>query len=522
MTLFRDAVYARISEDEAGIERGVQGQLEDGRELSARRGGMVVGEYSDNDISATDGDYRPGYETLTAAVRAGEVDRIIVFHTSRIWRNRRERADGIQLLQQHRIALISVKGPELDMSSAASRMIAGILGEFDTGESELKAERVQRAALTRANEGRAHGRVAYGWRREYTYNPSGIRTGYRDVIDDAEAEVVREIVRRLLTGESLRSIQADLNERRVPAPGAGWRPKMTKGGVRRRGFGQDEEGTLWGKTAIRKLALRPANISQRVYHRGRVDERILPAEWPPIIDPGDHAKVVALLNDPRRTRSRPGSRVWLLTYGSLGICGVCQGPLRVTRNGNAKYGKKQLLYVCAHRQCVGRNMESVDEYVSSCVTAILGRPDIAAALSGDAKRSMAALERAEALRARLATAAGEFADEKITADQLAIITAKLQVKIKAAELEARRTRPAAVATLVGEMIGNHAAEKWAKLDVNQRRAVLQALDMQVTILPVQRRGPGFDPSTVLVAPRRRPESTGAGTVGPCLAPVLDQ
>jgi DNA invertase Pin-like site-specific DNA recombinase len=503
MTTYRDVLYGRISEDEAGTERGVHGQLEDGRELSTRRDGIVVGEYSDNDISALRGDHRPGYEALLDEVRAGNVDRIVVFHTSRIWRNRRERAEGIELLQRHRIALISIKGPDLDMSSAAGRMIAGILGEFDTGESELKAERIQRAALTRANEGRANGPVAYGWRREYTYNSSGVRTGYRDVVDEEKAGVVREIVRRLLAGEALKSIQADFNGRGIPAPGVGWRPKVVRDGVRGRGFGQDEDGSRWGKTAIRKLALRPANVGQRVYHRGRPDERIISAEWPAIITPDDHAKVLALLNDPKRVKSRPGSRVWLLTYGDLGVCGVCGSPLRVSRRGNVKYGTKQLLYLCAAHECVGRSVESVDRYVGCCVVEILSRQDVAAALSGDARRSMEALERAEALRARLATAAGEFADEKITSEQLAIITAKLKTKIQASEVEAARTRPAPVATLVGEMIGQHAADRWGGLDVNQRRAVLQALGMRVTILPVQRRGPGFDPSSVVVAPRRR-------------------
>ncbi|MEH1130859.1 recombinase family protein, partial [Micromonospora sp. CPCC 206061] len=86
----RDALYARISEDDLGTEKGVFRQLEDGRGLSAARGGEVVAEFSDNDVSALKGVHRPGYEALMAAVAAGQVDRIIVFHTSRLWRNRRE------------------------------------------------------------------------------------------------------------------------------------------------------------------------------------------------------------------------------------------------------------------------------------------------------------------------------------------------------------------------------------------------------------------------------------------------
>jgi DNA invertase Pin-like site-specific DNA recombinase len=49
------------------------------------------------------------------------------------------------------------------MTSAAGRMMAGILGEFDRAESEIKGERVARAALQRAHEGKANGAVLYGW-----------------------------------------------------------------------------------------------------------------------------------------------------------------------------------------------------------------------------------------------------------------------------------------------------------------------------------------------------------------------
>ena len=45
--------------------------------------------------------------------------------------------------------------------------------------------------------------------------------------------------------------------------------------------------------------------------------------------------------------------------------------------------------------------------------------------------------RAEAPRARLASAADDFADEKLTADQLHRITARLRPQLEAAEAEAR-------------------------------------------------------------------------------------
>src|SRR5262245_26682088 len=59
-----------------------------------RRGLAITATFSDNDISATYGTPRPGYTAMMEAAARGEFDVILVFHTSRLWRNRKERAEG--------------------------------------------------------------------------------------------------------------------------------------------------------------------------------------------------------------------------------------------------------------------------------------------------------------------------------------------------------------------------------------------------------------------------------------------
>ena len=71
----RAALYARISEDPLGLERGVGRQIEDGRALAEARGWEVVGEYVDNDITALRGRPRERYADLMAAVDRGEFAR---------------------------------------------------------------------------------------------------------------------------------------------------------------------------------------------------------------------------------------------------------------------------------------------------------------------------------------------------------------------------------------------------------------------------------------------------------------
>jgi site-specific DNA recombinase len=499
ISLYDDYLYRRISEDELGLQTGLTRQLRECRDVSAADGGRVVGEFSDNDISASKMAPRPGYEALMAALAAPNPDgrqrRIVTVHTSRLWRNRVERAIGIDTWGKANIIIRPKNGPLLDLRSASGRMVAGMIGETDTGESETKAERIVSAAVERAQEGRANGAVLYGWTRKYIYDDRGKVIGFGDHENPAEADIVREIVNRLLGNESVISITKDLNRRGVRSPGAGQRRKA-------RGPGQPADGAKWGKSSVRKVATRHANVGLRIFHRNRPDEALIPAAWPRIVDPDKHDRVVALLSDPKRNTEKPGSRQHLLTWG-IGECGRCGGYLRSALRGNARYGSKQLLYVCAEEDCVGRNETAVDRLVKHHMVALLQRPDVVDLLTGSSTQAAEALAQLETLRARQSKAADEYAEGEITSDQLRIINAKMRPKIEAAEAAVAAHRPSPHLELVMASVGDVAERRWEGMDVNQRRAVMQAFGVRVVIQPVTRRGPGFDPESVQVVPRQR-------------------
>lgn len=480
-------LYARISEDDHGTEAGVQRQVDDGQALAATRGWHVLEVFVDNDVSALAGRRRPGYADLMTAVAAGGGTRIVVWQTSRLWRNRRERAEGIELLRRAGVSVTAVKGPDLDMSTAYGRGMAGLLGEFDTMESEVKGERVARAALERARLGRANGPVLYGWRRVHTFDDRGRRTGYDDVLDEPAAAIVREITDRVIRRDSLAAITADLTRRGVPPPGATLRfvaKDRAKG---------NETGLAWGKTTVKKLALRPANAGLRLYHRGLPDERLFDAAWPAIVTREQWEQAVAVLADPARTRERPGSRQHLLTWG-IGECGVCGSHLRVATKGAGRH----VLYVCDARGCVGRNEARVDDLVTAVALARLARPDAAAWLRSRGDGAAAAARAlAEQLRARIALAADAYAAGRISLDALERVDAQVRPELEAAE---RRSAVSARRSLDGtleQMAGRAAADAWSSASLGTRRAVLEVLGMTVRILPT-RPGPGFDPGSVQV------------------------
>ncbi|MFF6939989.1 recombinase family protein [Streptomyces lavendulae] len=485
-------LYARISEDPRDRRRGVNRQMSDLKTFSRENGWEIGGEYIENDVSAHSGEERPEYDRMMAdAIEAAREPgvRVIVagYHPSRVWRRRVERAQAIEDLRQAKCWVAFESGGLFNMAKASDRSQLANLGESDTAESEVKSERVQRAARERAEEGRANGAVAYGWRRQYEYDARGKIAGFQDEEDPTQAAVVRDIVKRLLAGESLISITLDLNERCVPAPGAGQNRK-------RRTLGQAPDGSRWNKTSVKKVALRPANIAIRVHTRdGETTE--YPAAWPALITTDQHARLKGLFADRASSGEKPGARKHLLSWGEVATCGVCRGHVRSAKRGNAKRGSKADTYVCADNGCVGRNEDALDEFVGKVAVSTLSDPSAADVFQQDETAALAAMERVNALRARQDAAADDYADGAITRAQLVRITQRLGAQIKEAEAEARSLQPVDLSALDG-LIGPRAAEKWETLDVPRKRRALEAMRMRVVIHPTVKRGPGFDKSTI--------------------------
>lgn len=461
----RVALYARISQDPSGKAVGVADQLEHARTFASARGYEVVAEHSDNDLSAFRGRDRPAYQQVLALARSRSIDRVVVYHLTRMTRNRRERAEFIDAFHACKVNVSEAQGGDYDLSTAAGRTWVDIQGALATWESEIKSERVVASAARRARAGRPSGALGYGWTKH------GVGASATWTEHPHEGQVVREIVDRLLAGESLRGVTEDLNRRGEPAP---------KGGA-------------WGKTSVKKIATREANAGVRVHHRGRPDEERFDGCWPPIVDPAKHEKVCALLTRQPAT-ARPGARKHLLSWG-IGECGVCGAKLRaVTKRG--RYGRPLPLYVC-DVGCVGRSEPAVDDLTGRVVIGRLAMPDALDWLLGDDAEARRWADRADELGRRLGEVADAYADGAVTAEQLRRITARLQPDLA----EAQRRRAAAVVSMDVEALlplaGPEAAQRWGAMGVAARRAVLDALGVRV-VIDRTRPGPGFDPESVRI------------------------
>ena len=369
-SVLRAVIYLRISKDKAGDEHGVINQRGDAERLSASRGYQVLTVYSDNDISAFSGARRPGYEAMMAAAARGEFDVIIVFQTSRLWRTRGERAAGIKILQAASISVIATKGPSLDMSTAYGRAMAGLLGEFDTLEVEVKAERQQLAYQAQRDAGIRHGGPRY-------FGSTA-----------AERDAIKRAADALLGGSTVSAVAREWER-------LGLRPPQAPFGPLPRG--------AWKRNSVTTILRNPAVAGLRAYTRRELaedgktrvvrtivtDEHGEPVrgQWEPVLDEQTWRAVVALLDAPGR-KPQQGVRTLL---GGLMRC-RCGNVVQATISSAGHQ-----VYRCNPQSRGDRpgphcqqSAANVDEWVSKVIIARLSRDDIAGPGGAEAAGSHAA------------------------------------------------------------------------------------------------------------------------------------
>ena len=295
------------------------------RELATRHGWNNIALYVDNDVSASKRRQRPEYARLLDDMRAGRVARVVVWDLDRLTRRPTELEAFIDLAHEHNVDLANVSG-EIDLSSAHGRMFARLKGAIARGEVERMGERLQAQIAQSVAQGRPTGRRAYGWNLDGTERPD-------------EADVVREIIRRVGASEPLANIARDLNLRHVPAPGS----------------------QAWRTGGLRSIVRRSRNAGLR-QHRGKV---IGPGPWAALVTPDELALAQLLLSDPKRRTQRGTTPTHLLS--GIAECAPCGAVLR------AHQGRGRRVYLCRDGFCVSTPADYLDRYVVAALLTRLAR-----------------------------------------------------------------------------------------------------------------------------------------------------
>jgi DNA invertase Pin-like site-specific DNA recombinase len=450
-------VYCRISRDPAHDELGVKRQEADCRALCDRLGWSIVEPvFVDDDRSAYSGKRRPAYERMLAAVKDRTVTAIVAWHPDRITRQPRELEDLIDLLDASRAKVATVQAGEYDLSTPSGRMTARVVGAVARHESEQKSARLRRKHLELAEAGKVSGGGrAYG----YAYDKLA-------VVED-EAVTIRECVRRLLAGDTLRSVAADLNRRGVATV----------------------TGTPWSTTVLRRMMTAPRWAGLREHPDVAAP---IKACWPAIISETDHRRLVALLTDPARMKNRSPRR-YLLT--GLAVCALCGAKLVARPRAD-----KRRCYVCASgpnfHGCgkIRTLSEPVEALVVEAVIRRLDTPQLAAVIDANGDED-SALERAAEIDSRLAELGEMWAAGEIDRGGWAAARRRLDAEKEALNASVRAETGARALRLVEGVYGGLRAA-WPSLPFDRQRVIVESVVESIVLAPAVKGRTTFDPDRV--------------------------
>ncbi len=267
---------------------------------------------------------RPGLKRLLEEVRAGRVQRIVVYKIDRLSRSLLDFARLAEIFEEHGTGIVSVT-QQLDTSTSMGRLTLNMLLSFAQFEREMVSDRTRDKAHAARRRGKfTGGQLPLGFDR--------VPEGGRLVVNPEEAERVVAIFKMFLATPSIIGVVEELRRR-------GWTLKRWT----------TREGRLYGgrafdKHSLGRLLRNPAYIAEVHFDGG-----IYPAEHEPIVDRETWDRVQERLQDAkpqRRSSSSPALLAGLLR------CAACDAAM--TPAFTQKRGTRYRYYSCLRAQKHGR------------------------------------------------------------------------------------------------------------------------------------------------------------------------
>jgi site-specific DNA recombinase len=310
---YKIALYIRVSTEEQaenpeGSIRNQEDRLRQAVEYKNRMGdfGKLAGVYIDAGISAKDM-RRPQLQELLRAIRAKEIDLVMVTELSRLSRNSRDFIEMWDMMRACGCSFTSLR-EDFDTTTAAGEMVIFQLMNLAQFERRQVSERVEANIAARAARGLYNGGVL----------PVGFKTiedkpGYL-AIDEEDAATVRAAFTAFLKEGSL-------------APAARW---LNDHGYQMRketfGGGRIKRQNHFTVDNLQSMLRNKAYIGIKSY-TFRGEKREAKAVWPAIIDEVTFQRVGKIL-EKNRGRYRP-HKAGRLPYLLTGICACmkCASPM---------------------------------------------------------------------------------------------------------------------------------------------------------------------------------------------------
>ncbi len=343
----RVAAYCRVSTKQDEQLNSYENQVKHYTERINRESGWkLAGIYADKGITGTSMKKRDEFNKLIRQCKRGKVDMIIVKSISRFARNT---LDCIRITRMLREIKVDVYFEEQNLHSIdpASEFYISIYGSIAQSESENISHNVAWGKARSAKEGN----VSFSYKSFLGYRKGA---DGKPEIDSEQAETVRLIYSRFLSGRSLQQIADELTESSIPTPMGKtvWQPGVIQSILSNEKYKGD---ALLGKTYIEDCISKKVRINT-----GERAQYYVENNHPAIIDADTFAKVQEELA--RRASKRKVKQIGTTTeqgkycgkyaLTELLVCGECGTPYR--RCTWTSCGKKRIVWRCISRLDYGK------------------------------------------------------------------------------------------------------------------------------------------------------------------------
>lgn len=203
----RVAAYARVSSASDDQLNSFAAQNRHYSDLiSSKENWRMVDIYADEGITGTSAEKREDFQRPLADCRRGLIDRVLVKSISRFARNTKECLETIRELKSLGIGVYFEK-ENIDTATMSGEMMTALFASFAQAESESISSNMRWSYQRRMQNGTfITCKAPFGYR---------LRNGALE-IEESEAEIIRMIFARYLSGQSTADIAAEITKLGIP------------------------------------------------------------------------------------------------------------------------------------------------------------------------------------------------------------------------------------------------------------------------------------------------------------------
>lgn len=216
--------------------------------------------YNDDIVSgAGDTEKRPQYEQMLIDIEEDRLYGIYIWNTDRIARDEIAWHYLAKLLRDKNVYLFD-NGVQIDLTDSNTILFYGVKSSMDAHFSRITSKKIKSVLHRNASEGKFSGILKYG----YSRSKDGTT-----IINESEAEIVKEIFQLCIDGNGFKGIAEILNDKKIPTRynqiGGNYEYDENKHGTKKNILKKSKSDAQWSSAVIGKILRSKNYIGERKY-----------------------------------------------------------------------------------------------------------------------------------------------------------------------------------------------------------------------------------------------------------------